>query len=484
MTERVQIEAPDFSGAVVSRVRLAQDLGDQPHRKLILVIAPPGYGKTTFLAEFAQTSDRPVCWAQLSIDEKDPEHLHELLTQSLIRRFRRLKGKIPAGGSEAPAANLGRALAEHVPERHALVLDDVQILRQSPEATAYLESLRRSLPDQTTLILAGRSLPDLSLAALVAADDVKSYGAVELTLEFEEMRELVELRTGGEVAEDAAQELYRETEGWITGVLLSPRLQPEFVTAGVGRSLVAEYFNEVAFAQEPAEIQQFLVDTAILPVFNAELSDHALGREDSQSLIEQLLKSGSYLFREGYYPEPLFRYQRQFGQFLGSKDGSPEDHAETITKRAAAWYQEHELPEYAFDLYMSVGDYEAAGKVADQWARPLYVRGFQSQIYDWAQRLTQVGAITPEVIRIHAVCEIYGQGNLGTTQEKLQKAYQLALKDGDPSVRFRILSSQFLIYIEFGANENPKQLLDEMREILPLCPADYAGNFYTNLLSY
>ena len=112
---RHTITPPAFDQAKVHRHRLVDALHAQIAKKLIVVAAPPGYGKTTLLADFHYHTEIPTCWLHLTEADADVMRLASVLQASLARRFRRLRGRPHLEGLSTASP---KALARHVRCRH------------------------------------------------------------------------------------------------------------------------------------------------------------------------------------------------------------------------------------------------------------------------------------------------------------------------------------------------------------------------------
>jgi two-component SAPR family response regulator len=380
--------------------------------------------------------------------------------------------------------SIGQVLADHVPEDHLLVIDNVGELKGCKEASAHLDGLIHSMPAQTTLILAGRRLPELALAELAARDEIKHFGPTELALTLEEMIELVNRRSGEEMAEPAASELYRRTEGWLVGVLLSEWLQPEPVLAGSSTSLVDQYLEANVLKQLPAELQSFAIQTSMLPIFSPAMCDHLFEREGSRQAIEEMIRSGSLIFREGFYPGRYYRYQRQFGQFLSRRQSLPEQQQRKLIHRAVDWYQEQALPDFAFELAIKIGDFEIASSVATAWASRLYVQGKRQILEQWASKLKARGFLSAELYRVLALNIAFSSGDSASAWALLDEAEDLADEASDNRTKYRILGTRFEISMAHSIKFDKESALDDMFEMLPEVDVEEHGRYHELSLEY
>lgn len=250
-----------FDRAKLHRERLVDMIHGFLPRKLIVMVAPPGYGKSTLLADFAAHTQLPVCWVRLSEADRDVMRLAGVLQASLQKRFRRLRGQPDlAALSDASPEALARAFAgvieAKLPEPFVVAMDDIQLVNPSGPVMAFLDALLQEQPGHMTILAAGRDLPDLSLAKLVVDGDMTGISQHDLALTREELADLSRLRRGGKIAGQEAERLLQETQGWISGVLLSASMlgSASSALARSGRPMVYEYLAAVVLARQPDDL--------------------------------------------------------------------------------------------------------------------------------------------------------------------------------------------------------------------------------------
>ena len=209
---RHAITAPTFDKTKLHRERLVDDIHANIPRKLIAVAAPPGYGKTTLLADFTENTELPVCWVRVSDADRDVFHLSNLLNISLQRRFRRLHSQIDlenlAGSSpEALAGVFSSVIDENVSETFVIILDDVHLINTSESTTAFLDTFLENMPEQVTVIAAGREVLEVSLARLMADGNLGGLGPQDLALTQDEVIALAERQSGLTLSDSHADRL-------------------------------------------------------------------------------------------------------------------------------------------------------------------------------------------------------------------------------------------------------------------------------------
>ncbi|HZY42926.1 MAG TPA: hypothetical protein VFF59_13110, partial [Anaerolineae bacterium] len=222
-----KITIPKRPGGVIRRPRLIDYLHENLERKLMLITAPAGYGKTTLLIDFASDVDMPVCWYTLDEGDRDPAIFLAHLVASIRRTFRNfgqrvgplIEHEVPATSTVA-AALVADVIAD-VPEYFVLVLDDWHLVSDEAPIRDLIDHLLRYLPEHAHLIVAGRTLLRGPLVRLAAQGAVAGIGATDLRFNADEVREVLASRFNLSITPEQAARFANEAEGWITAILLS-----------------------------------------------------------------------------------------------------------------------------------------------------------------------------------------------------------------------------------------------------------------------
>jgi LuxR family transcriptional regulator, maltose regulon positive regulatory protein len=338
----------------VERPTLVHHLG-QARAKLVLVDAPPGYGKTTLIAQWRRsaTGSRPFAWVTLDPDDNDPVRLWSHVAYALGRAhpdfavqpvLDALRAQPPDGG-RAMLAILVNELAT-LPGRLVLVLDDYHRVRER-SCHAHVEYLLHHLPPAVQLVLTTRADPPLPLARLRSTGDMVEIRVSELQFTPAEAAELISLTAGVQLSDADLVALVGRTEGWPAGVYLaalSLRGHPSpgrFVRQFSGDSrYIADLLIEEVLNRQPAHIRHFLARTAILRWFSAPLCDAVLDSGDAAEIIETLERENLFVVpvdeNRGWY-----RYHRLFAQLLRSQLARAEpDLIPALHLRASGWYRQ------------------------------------------------------------------------------------------------------------------------------------------------
>jgi len=402
---RHAITPPTFDKGKLSRERLVDAIHANLPRKLIAIAAPPGYGKTTLLAEFGQETELGVCWFRLSEGDWDVMRFAQVLAASLQERFRRLRGlpdlaALANSSPEALALAFSTLIEERVSETFVIVFDDIHLVNSSAPVLAFMDTFLETLPDQVVVIAAGREVLEVSLARLMAEGDLAGLGPHDLALTREELAELSRSQFGANLSEQEIDHVLEETRGWVTGVVMSGVIADAGLGSilGAGRPMVYEYLASVVLNRQPDDLRRFALDSAVLPVMTSEACDHVLQRSDSQRQLTRLVRKGLFVTSTESTPR-FYEFHPLFQQFLieSLRSSDPRRHRQ-LRLKAARYLEEHESPEQAVDLYLDAGSPSRAAQLAERNAQRMKRIGQVQTLQSWADRLEAAGAKAPEVL--------------------------------------------------------------------------------------
>jgi LuxR family maltose regulon positive regulatory protein len=388
---------------IVRRTSLLNRLTEGDPRRIVSVVAPPGYGKTMLLSQWAESSDPAFAW--LSVDERDndPQVLFTYVAEALdaIEPVgERVFDALASPGSSVPGSvvpRLGSALASMtVPV--VLVLDDVHLLRNS-ECRAGLSELADHVPDGSRLVLAGRAEPPLRVARLRTEGRILEIGPADLSLTCAEAAAL--LRGAGlELGADVVAELYRRTEGWPVGLYLAALYLREggsppgaVVSFGGDDRLVSEYVESELLARISQRQRVFLTRTAVLQQMSGPLCEAVLETPGSAATLAELAGSNLLLVpldRRGQW----YRYHHLFrDMLLGQLRRQEPGLIPVLHRRAAQWFERNGLPEEALEHSMSGADVDMTARLVEQLWLVAYRQARLTTVERWLRWLEDRGAI-------------------------------------------------------------------------------------------
>ena len=398
-----RITSPSFDRTKLHRARLVDALLSNIDRKLLVVAAPAGYGKTTLLADFGTHSGIPTCWIRLTSAERDAVRLGEAICASIGQRHRRFAAvaKHNLGGQTSPAGiarGIADAVRESIREPFALLIDDGHLLNVSQPALDLLDVLIAELPEEMTVIVAGREVLEVSLARLMANGELAGFGPHDLAFTAEELMDLSRLQGGDELGAERAESLIHSTRGWITGLLLTGSVSAAHVRAFTdgGQPMVYDYLASVVLSQQTDNLRRFMLDTACLPVMTAEACDTVLRRADSSELLPGLVRKGLFVSVSEdqvatYEFHPLFR---QF--LLDTAEREDRRRLMRLRMRAAGYLARQERIEEAVETYLEAGAQMRAAALMESNAQEKDRLGHHQTLEQWIVWAEQYELNVPE----------------------------------------------------------------------------------------
>jgi ATP/maltotriose-dependent transcriptional regulator MalT len=388
---------PEF----VPRPRLAVALGEGLARRLILVCAPAGSGKTVMLADWARSGGRPVAWLSLDAADNDPVRFWRHVVAALDRARPGIAERVsPLLGPPAPptfeglvTALVNELDAEPGEAEMLLVLDDYHLIDAQP-VHASLEFLVEHLPPGLHLVMASRSDPPLPLPRLRAGGRLAELRATDLRFTADEAAALLREATGGELSAAAVSTLAARTEGWAAGLQLAAlslrgQADPAGFAAAFGGShrYLLDYLTEEVLERQAEERRGFLLETSVLERLSGGLCDAVTGRSDSQAILQQVEQAGLFLM-------PLdevrgwWRYHPLFADLLRVRLRQERpSRVPALHRNAAAWSEQHGLADDAVRHALAAGEPVWAARLIERNIDGLFLLGESTTVERWLAAL-------------------------------------------------------------------------------------------------
>lgn len=375
----------------VLRPRLISWLENQLDKRLILVSAPPGYGKTTLLVDFLSVSPMPSAWVQLDEADSDPNVFLSCILESIFRLFRETKNDIGhATKNLLESSNINvspqqilkvllNELSDLPPINYLLILEDFHFIA-SPVVYQLIDSLLDNGPANLHVIISTRIDPPITLARLRVHGRLAELRANQLSFNEEEIISFVNQSIPG-LSEDSLSMLAEKTEGWpaalqiVRSSLLGQDVESadRFISGLSGsHRYIFEYLAEEVFRRQSRKRKIFLMNTSILTQMDAATCNALPDISNAQKTLTQLEQENLFLssldINRNWY-----RYHHLFQEFLLSK--LQQEHPEEISllhKLAGNHYENLGELETAFSHYVDAKEWEAASRVIQYFA-PEYV---------------------------------------------------------------------------------------------------------------
>jgi LuxR family maltose regulon positive regulatory protein len=432
---------------IVLRPRLVERLNEglSSGRKLTLISASAGFGKTTLVSEWVASCGQPIAW--LSLDEADND-LTSFLTY-LVAALQTVTASTGEGvlavlqspqppSAESILTTLINEIAV-IPDSPStgsrqsfiFVLDDYHVIDAKAVDDA-LTFLLEHLPPQMHLVITTREDPNLPLARWRARNQLTELRATDLRFIPSEAAEFLNRMMGLNLSDGDVAALEARTEGWIAGLqlaALSMQGQPDdparFIQSFTGsHRFVLDYLVEEVLQRQPEHIRRFLLQTSILERLSGPLCGAVTGQTGSSGILETLERGNLFVV-------PLddqrqwYRYHHLFTEVLlaHALEEQP-DQIPLLHKRASAWYEQNNMPAEAIRHALAARDFECAAGLIEK-AYPAMDASFQSTAWlGWVRKLPDEIVRTRPVLSVDYAQALMDCGEFESGNSWLQEVEQ------------------------------------------------------------
>jgi LuxR family maltose regulon positive regulatory protein len=384
---KTKLHIPPIRPELVSRPRLIERLEAGLDRRLTLISAPAGFGKTTLLSECAARCGLSVSWLSLDGQDNSPTRFWIQVIAAMQTLYDGV-GSVVLEALQMPRTLpnetlLGQLINQiaDIPHPVALIVDDLHVIT-NPQIHEQLVFLMDHAPAQMHLVVSSRADPPWPLARWRARGQVVELRMDDLRFTSEETAAFLNDVMGLDLSLDDVVVLGARTEGWIAGLQLAAlsmkdRDPRSFVRAFSGsHRFILDYLVEEVLDRQPANIQEFLLQTSIFERLTASLCDavrfgssealsHSEG-QDSQAILERLEQANLFLV-------PLdderrwYRYHHLFADLLRNRlERYHGERVATLHRRASAWCEGQGLLSEAVRHALIAGDIDGVVRMAKQ----------------------------------------------------------------------------------------------------------------------
>ncbi len=439
--------APPRPG-IVPRPRLIERLNDglMAGRKLTLISAPAGFGKTTLVNDWVVSpghhppghlSERIVAWLSLDNGDNDLTRFLTYIVASLqtvsIEIGKGVLGEIET--SQPPATNYKSLLATLIneiaviPDNFILVLDDYHVI-DSELIDHALTYLLDHLPKQMHLVITTREDPSLPLARYRARGQLTEVRAIDLRFTAEEAGVFLNQAMNLNLSVENITALEARTEGWIAGLQLAALSMQgrddiaNFIQAFTGsHRFVLDYLVEEVLQHQAENISNFMLQTAILDRFCAPLCNAVTDRKDGKEMLDILERSNLFLI-------PLdderqwYRYHHLFAEMLMAHllEAQPLQ-VSSLNSRASAWSEQNGLQSDAILYALAAKDLEHAAGLIELAYPATEDKSIQPATWiGWVKMLPDELVHTRPVLTVGYAYVLLGRGELEAAESRLKDA--------------------------------------------------------------
>jgi LuxR family maltose regulon positive regulatory protein len=350
-----KLYAPRRPLSQVERQHLVRRLDSGNLRRLTVLAAPAGYGKTTILGEWAAQTTHRVAWLSLDSGDNDQRRFLGHVIAS-IQKLHPHVGRAILPNLQSPdfadAVPVLTSLLNEIAaldEPFALILDDFHFIEQR-EVHEALEFFIEHLPDTIHLVISSRTDPPVALARMRVRQEVREITASDLRFSSDETERFFNEVMNLKLSRNEVVTLHSRTEGWVAGLQLAALSLREVdgrealieSFAGDNRFIV-DYLTDEVLAGQPPSTQRFLLRTSILDQMCGPLCDAVTGEKDGQERLEGLEQANLFVV-------PLdqqrrwYRYHHLFGDVLRRRlEKESSVPPAKLHRRAAGWFEREGL---------------------------------------------------------------------------------------------------------------------------------------------
>jgi len=408
-----KLHIPSSGQNIVHRTSLFEKLNSGLQRKLILVSAPAGYGKTTLLSDWISQNKIPAAWLSLDNSDNDPavflsyvisgiQTIHQEFGQSALRLL-----NTPDSPSVESIANLLINDLLGINKNFLLVLDDFHLI-SSKDVNILLTHFLGHIPSNIHIVILTRSDPALSLSRLRSQHQMVELRAADLGFSTADISVLFNKKLRLGLSERDVISLEEKTEGWVAGLQLAAlSMQGREDFSGFIRDLkgdnryIMDYLMEEVLKNQTDAIKDFLIKTSVLEQMSAPLCNAVMNSNDSQVILETLEQNNMFVI-------PLdeertwYRYHHLFADLLKQRLHVTEK--ATIIElhnKAIEWFKDNDMPLFAVKHAIETGNFEKSIQILGEIVESMWKNGQHDNIIKYGDLLPD------EVIKKNADFSLY-----------------------------------------------------------------------------
>ncbi|MDA0182202.1 LuxR C-terminal-related transcriptional regulator [Solirubrobacter phytolaccae] len=444
---RTKLLVPELRGEQAGRLGLVRVLEAGRARRLTLVAAPTGFGKTTMLAAWAAVSPARFAWVSLDEADDEPTRFWSYVVAALEGAAPEFSGT-PARRLRAPGVQvadevlpalvnaLGPATTPLV-----LVLDDYHLIADATihEDVGYL--LERLGPG-VHVVLAGQADPPLKLGRLRARGELNELRVQQLRFSDEEATALLNGQHGLKLAPEQIAAVQHRTEGWVAGLnLVALSLRDAADREGlmarmpVGDRFLADYLWEEVAAHQTPDTRAFLMRTSVLERLSGPLCDAvANGTDSAQRLLA--LERGNLFVVPLDAERRWYRYHHMFRAMLRRQlERQEPDAVADLHRRASAWFADQGDLAGVIDHALLAGDAHVAADALQRHWLDLYSDGWANSALGWIDRLPRTTLNEYPRLSLARAGIARAMGRLDEVEPWLTRVEHAAAEEGDETAR-------------------------------------------------
>jgi LuxR family maltose regulon positive regulatory protein len=394
-----KLHIPPVGNNIVHRSELFEKLNSGLSRKLILISAPAGFGKTTVVSDWIDQNKIPTTWFSLDNGDNDPvDFLSYIISgiQSIHTAFGQSALKLLNSPNRPSVESIASLLINeilNINQNFLLVLDDFHLIK-SNEVLNLVTYLLEHIPGNIHIVILTRSDPALSVSRLRSQHQLVELRSSDLSFSANDISILFNKKLKLGLSIEDVISLETKTEGWVAGLQLTALSMQgredisKFIQDLKGDNrYIMDYLMEEVLKIQSEDIVEFLLETSILEQMSAPLCNAVLNRNDSQLILETLEKNNMFVI-------PLdeertwYRYHHLFADLLKQKLLQKETSiVKAIHNKACSWFEENSMNELAVEHAFEINNYEKGIQILGGIVKRMWETGQHSAILKYGNLL-------------------------------------------------------------------------------------------------
>ncbi len=394
-----KLHIPPARNNIVHRSELFESLNSGLARKLILISAPAGFGKTTLLSDWIYQCKVPTAWFSIDKGDNDPVVFLSYIV-SAIQCLNTDFGESILNLLNSPNKPSNESISSllineilNINQNFLLVLDDFHLIenRVVLELVTYL---LEHFPENIHLVISTRSDPALPVARLRSQHQLVELRSSDLSFSSNDISQLFNKKLKFALTSNDIHTLETKTEGWIAGLQLTALtmqgredISKCIIDLKGDNRYIMDYLMEEVLKIQTNEIKEFLLQTSILEQLCAPLCNAVLNRNDSQSVLETLEKNNMFVI-------PLdnernwYRYHHLFADLLKQRLQQKNQLLIYDTHyKASEWFEQYNMFDFAIQHTFEIKNYKKSIQLLGKIVESLWEKGQHSAIMKYGDSL-------------------------------------------------------------------------------------------------
>ena len=394
-----KLHIPPAGNNIVHRSDLYEKLDKGLSRKLILISAPAGFGKTTVVSDWIDQYKIPTAWVSLDKGDNDPvDFLSYIISgiQGLSKEFGQSPLKLLNSPNKPSVESIASLLINeilNIDQNFLLVLDDFH-LTESSEILKLVAYLLEHIPGNVHIAILTRSDPALSVSRLRSQHQLVEIRSSDLSFSANDIFVLFNKKLKLGLSADDVYSLETKTEGWIAGLHLTAlSMQGREDISGFIQELkgdnryIMDYLMEEVLKIQTDDIREFLIQTSVLEQMSESLCNRVLNRNDSRLILEALDKNNMFIVpldSERHW----YRYHHLFANLLKQRLLQKDQMLFiAIHNKSCEWFEQNNMFNFAIEHALEIKNYEKSIQLLGEIVESMWEKGQHSAIMKYGDIL-------------------------------------------------------------------------------------------------